>query len=663
MRLWVRVVLVFLFVVLLLGGATVYTGSVLIDHTVRREAQANTEASLRSARTYLDQRLLGLQQVLEAFARRAVVFNSLQDKPTPDIRVTLERDRLHYGFDVLSLCDASGRVVLRTRHPYSTEGNRALDPVVEKALKGEAARGLAVLHADELAQEGDDLPRQAFLPLVETPRAKPRPDAAESRGLMLWAAAPVPGPDGKVLGTVYGGILLNRNWAVVDAIRRTVFGDETYAGKPLGTVTIFLWDARIATNVMTEAGNRAIGTRVAADVYDRVLESGQRWVDRAFVVRDWYITAYEPIRDPRDRTVGVLYVGVLDQKYADLKRQILNSFLTPVILAAIAAIVLAFALTKTITRPVNELLFATRRLAGGDLDHKPRNFRSAPEFGELIEGFSHMADAIGERDLALRQQNRELETSNDRLAQLNRNYMEMLGFVTHELRNRLNNVIFSAAALRDGYVGPLTDKQRETAARVARNARGLEEMIANYLNLSRIEKGEMALNPQLVELRKDVVDPILAQVRGQLDEAKMTVENHVAEGITFEADPSLLRIVLDNLLTNAAKYGRPGGRIEIAAAQTHDAVQLAVTNDGEGISPEDLPRLFGKFVRLDQPSAKARKGTGLGLFICHEIIEQHGGRIWAESQFGQWARFTLSVPRSRKAAGAPAAPPAPAGPP
>lgn len=649
MPLWARVVLVFLFVVLLLGGATVYTGSVLIDHTVRREAQANTEASLRWARTYLEQRLLALQQVLESYGRRIVPQAVLRDGPSVEARVGLERERLHYGLDALSLCDASGRVVLRTRHPYSTEGNRALDPVVEKALRGEAARGIVVLHADELAQEGDDLPRQAFLPLVETPRAKPRPDVAESRGLMLWAAAPVPGPDGKVLGAIYGGILLNRNWAVVDSIRDTVFGDEAYNGKPLGTVTIFLWDARVSTNVKTEAGNRAIGTRVAADVYDRVLESGQRWIARAFVVRDWYISAYEPMRDARGQTAGILYVGVLEEKYTDLKREILNSFLTPVALSALAAIVLAFALTKTITRPVNELLYATRRLASGDHDHKPRTFRSAPEFGELIDAFHHMADAIGERDLALRQQNRELETSNERLAQLNRNYMEMLGFVTHELRNRLHNVIFSAAALRDGYVGPLTDKQRETASRVARNARYLEEMIANYLNLSRIEKGEMVLTPQRVDLLKDIVEPALSQARGHLEEVRMVVENHVAEGIAFEADPSLLRIVLDNLLTNAAKYGRQGGRIEIAAAQTRDSVQLSVTNEGEGISPDDVPRLFGKFVRLDQPSTKARKGTGLGLFICHEIIERHGGRIWAESQFGQWARFSFSIPTTSKA--------------
>jgi len=571
----------------------------------------------------------------------------LGGKAPPDARVTLESERLHYGFDVLSLCDRAGRVVLRTRHPYGAGGNRALDPLVERALKGQAARGIVVLHADELALEGSDLPRQAYMPLVETPRAKPRPDTVESRGMMLWAAAPVPGPGGTPSGALYGGIMLNRNWAVVDNIRDTVFGNETYAGKNLGTVTIFLWDARIATNVTNEAGNRAIGTRVSAEVYDRVLESGQRWLDRAFVVRDWYLTAYEPIRDPRGQTIGILYVGILEQKYADLKRRVLRSFLKPIGIAIVAAIVLSLIIARTIARPVRELVAASRHLASGDHDYRPPTTRTSPELAELVAAYAQMADAIQQRDADLRRQNQKLEATNERLAQLNRNYMDMLGFVAHELKNPLNSVIFSAAALRDGYLGPLGEKPKQAADRIVRNAKYLEEMIANYLNLSRIEKGEMTATFQPVDLRSDVVEPILAQVRPQLDEAGMRVEARVPEGIRLEADPSLLRIVLDNLLTNAAKYGREGGRVEIAAEATDDAVTLAVTNEGEGIQPENLPKLFGKFVRLDQPATKARKGTGLGLFICREIIEKHRGRIWAESQPGQWARFAFTVPRTQ----------------
>jgi len=644
MRLWVRLAASFLFVVILLGAITVYTGSRLIDRTVRREAQANTEASLRAARAQIEGRLLALQQVLEAVARRPAVAAVLEGAAPPEARVALERERLHYGFDVLAICDAAGRPALRGRHPYGVEGNRALDPVVEQALRGRAARGIVVLHADELRAEGGDLPRQAFIALADTPRAKPRPEAAEDRGMLLWAAAPVRASDDKVTGALYGGILLNRNWDLVDGIRNTVFGNELYGGKDLGTVTIFLWDARVATNVKTPQGSRAIGTRVSAEVHDRVLESGERWHDRAFVVRDWYLSAYEPLRDPRGAIIGILYVGVLEEKYADLRRQILRSFLQPVGSVLVVAVLLSLVLARAIVRPIAALVVASRHLALGDHDYRPPAAKAAPELAELVDAYVHMADAIRQRDRDLRRQNQELEAANEKLSQLNRSYMEMLGFVTHELKNPLNSVIFSAASLRDGYLGPLTDKQRESADRVVRNAKYLEEMIANYLSLSRIEKGEMAVSPRPLDLRRDVVDPIVAQLQGHFDEAKVQVQVSVPDALGLVADPALLRIVLDNLLTNAAKYGRAGGRVEVAAELADGEVRLSVWNEGEGIRPENLPKLFGKFVRLDQPATKARKGTGLGLFICRDIIEKHGGRIWAESEPGHWARFTIALP-------------------
>ena len=105
---------------------------------------------------------------------------------------------------------------------------------------------------------------------------------------------------------------------------------------------------------------------------------------------------------------------------------------------------------------------------------------------------------------------------------------------------------------------------------------------------------------------------------------------------------------MDNLLSNAAKYGRNGGAIRIDASERDGEVQVSVWNEGEGIRKEDLQKLFGKFSRLDRPSAKSRKGTGLGLFVSREIIEKHGGRIWAESEAGKWAKFSFTVPKEGK---------------
>jgi two-component system, NtrC family, sensor kinase len=123
----------------------------------------------------------------------------------------------------------------------------------------------------------------------------------------------------KVIGVVYGGILLNREKSIVDTIGETVFHNEIYQGRSVGTATIFFQDLRIATSVRREDGERVIGTLASEEVTRRVLAEGEQWIDRAMVVGDWYITAYEPIRDIFDQRVGMLYVGILEAKYADVR--------------------------------------------------------------------------------------------------------------------------------------------------------------------------------------------------------------------------------------------------------------------------------------------------------------------------------------------------------
>lgn len=125
----------------------------------------------------------------------------------------------------------------------------------------------------------------------------------------------------------------------------------------------------------------------------------------------------------------------------------------------------------------------------------------------------------------------------------------------------------------------------------------------------------------------------------------MVIENRIPEDMVLHADGNLLRIVYDNLLSNAAKYGRQGGSIVLDARQDDGQVTLSVFNDSEAGIPEDkLPLIFEKFRRLDSPEYAGQKGTGLGLFICREIIEKQGGRIWVDSRVGEWVKFSFTVP-------------------
>ncbi len=143
----------------------------------------------------------------------------------------------------------------------------------------------------------------------------------------MKSANPIVDANGIPVGALVGGILLNRNYEIVDRIKSILFRDTKYDGKEIGAASIFLGDLAISTNVMDREGHRGIGTRVSKEVFEQVLEEGAPWIDRAYVVDDWCITAYEPIRDIQDKIVGMLYVGILESKYVVLKEKLIILFM------------------------------------------------------------------------------------------------------------------------------------------------------------------------------------------------------------------------------------------------------------------------------------------------------------------------------------------------
>jgi two-component system NtrC family sensor kinase len=145
-----------------------------------------------------------------------------------------------------------------------------------------------------------------------------------------------------------GGVLLNRNYEIVDRIKHIVFKDAKYKGKEIGTATIFLGDLRISTNVLDREGHRAIGTRVMKEVQEQVLEKGLSWIQRAYVVDDWYITAYEPIRDIQDQIVGILYVGILESKYVVMKEKLIFLFMFGMLISVVISSFLSLRLLKKV---------------------------------------------------------------------------------------------------------------------------------------------------------------------------------------------------------------------------------------------------------------------------------------------------------------------------
>ncbi|MGD1147641.1 MAG: GAF domain-containing sensor histidine kinase [Thermoanaerobaculaceae bacterium] len=234
----------------------------------------------------------------------------------------------------------------------------------------------------------------------------------------------------------------------------------------------------------------------------------------------------------------------------------------------------------------------------------------------------------------------------ERLTAANHAYTEMLGFVSHELKNPLASMVMDAKALTGGYLGAMDPRHIEVVERMARKSRYLLGLLREYLDLARIESGDLA--PSIapgVDLVNDVIEPAVQIVRSEFQEhGHRLTRDFPAGSLPVRGDADLLKIVLVNLLGNAAKYGNPDGEIRVSARRAPESFSVSVWNEGPGFPESEKHRLFRKFSRLQTPELRDRKGSGVGLYTCRRIVELHGGRIRAASEPGRWAEFMFTIP-------------------
>jgi two-component system NtrC family sensor kinase len=622
MNLQTKFALGILIVFAILAASIALVSVAWINQNSINEAEQRVKLYIQSSWEIYDNKLARMQAALEILAldpqARDLLRQPQNESLARAVQINLQANRLKQNMDVLNLLDAEGRVIVRSRPPYTRGDSLAYDPLVRQVMFGKEPRaGTILLSKDRLEESGEGL-LQACVQAC-----------GDSQGMMLSVVVPIL-DDGKLIGLLQIGNLLNGSTDKVDRVRDTVFKNEMYKGKPLGTATIFMGDLRVSTNVLDNFGNRAVGTRAATDVAAQVLKRGVPWTGRAWVVDTWYISQYDPIRDPDGNVIGMLYVGELEQKYLDLRAQATLMFLGITFAGMVLALIVFFFILRNIIEPLQNLSRATKQLSAGDLSHRVA-ITTRDEVGNLAQSFNEMAE--------------QLERQRAELTATNRNYMETLGFVTHELKNPLSSAMLNVHTVKDGYIGTLNEKQKGALEAVARNLDYFNHMIRNYLDLSRLEKGELQIKLTRVNVSSDVLAPVIEGLDRARCERQMIFENNVPAQMLVNADRDLLRIVYDNLIANAIKYGREGGRIVIAGESEQAIERLSVFNEGSGIAQDKLGLLFQKFSRLPNPEYAGKKGTGLGLYICHEIIEKHGGKIWAESEVGKWTRFVFTLPR------------------
>jgi len=613
-------------------GVNAWVITVVINNYLSEMMDERIARDALLAETFYQEKLYEIAGIAEQLALSCVVINNIEPVRQGDIDASiLVRDKIinltegpvPSGNLFVAILDINGDVltgqtisVLGEQIPITPGGNWSSLPIYQEFIKRKSQIAAVEVIPDALIQSAG-IAEQARIELIDTPKAAPQPfDPREgSAGLALVGISPIVDGD-QLLGSILAFHMFNNDFTLVDQIRNAA---------QIDTVTIFLGDLRVSTNVMTETGERAIGTRVSQEVNDVVLQTGREYIGTAFVVDRDYITRYEPLRDYTGKVVGILYVGALQSVFHALIQAVNQRILLVACVTILMTFILTTPVSRMITRPLKELreLSSTsQRVAEGHLSARAP-IMAGGEVGQLATAFNNMLDTLqATQDQLVHQEN---------LASLG----QLAAGVAHELNNPLSTVLLYADILKREC--PEDDPRSNDLETIVRETSRCKTIVAALLDFARqhqVEAQEINLNT-LIEtiILIEGKHAIYKDIDFHTDLAPDLPEIH--------ADPDQLQAVFINLLSNAAEAISNGGEINIRTRKGPSGmVTIEVEDNGEGIAPNILSKIYTPFFT----TKIIGKGTGLGLAITYGIIKMHRGQINAQSQVGEGTIFTIQLP-------------------
>ncbi|MEL7124698.1 MAG: cache domain-containing protein [Pseudomonadota bacterium] len=593
---------------------------------------ANVESDLRIAEQYLSRLMVETGDQLRAVA------GSVEFAETPPD-----------GFDAF-FDDKRAALALDFLYYLPRDAVPDMWPVITSAADGQGRTEIDIFSGTALAAISPALAERARLPLIETEAAMPTDRTAEDRGMVIHSATPVSLPDRD--GVLVGGVLLNRNLGFIDTINGLVYQEGAADGSRQGTATLFLDDVRVSTNVRLFEDVRALGTRVSAAVRERVLGQGETWLDRAFVVNDWYISGYLPLTDSFGNHVGMLYVGFLEEPFTVAKRNaflaILGAFLAVLLLSAPVFLKVAKGIFAPLER-MTHTMFLVRR---GNLSARNGHGGGTGEIGEVAGHLDDLLDQVQERDEELNvrvaQRTAELQSANEKLEETFRQLvmsekLASIGEITAGVAHEINNPV----AVIQGNMDVIRDSLGEDSAKVGTELRLVDRQIARIQTivgklLKFARPGEFADLEQTVPVGPVITD-CLVLVNHVISHGEIEVETRLAAQTPVRIDPGELQQVLINLIMNAVQAMGARGVLTLETAEVAQngvaGVQITVADTGPGIAAGEIDDVFAPFY-----TTKQADGTGLGLSISQTLIQRAGGLIKARNREQGGASFDIWLP-------------------
>ncbi|MGC3872931.1 sensor histidine kinase [Halomonas sp. GXIMD04776] len=656
--LWMASVPLLLFS-LALVGLTYYWTNAYSDRQLYMKVRADLAVASRLLEGLIEQQQARLEELADSYA----LTTALEGNGIQPLDAVLEETRIANELDWL-----------RPLPPGDLTAQLGIG-VAQRLRQDETVAGLEALAPGRLDAIDPLLSDLARLALQDTPRARPTARQVERRGLVLRILYPLKDRRGRLRLVLDGGRLLNRDAALVDDIRDLLYGPGTLPENSEGTVTLFLSDVRIATNVRLTNGERAIGTRVSRQVAHQVLEQGERFIDRAFVVSDWYVAAYEALRNIQGERIGMIYAGYPEAPFTRLYRETLLQIAVTLILVTLLSLALVLRGVERLSAPIRRMHQVIRgvrednHLRIGELGSEDELAELAREFdamldrlevhqNELRRAAAELERRVDERTHSLRDKTRALEKHVALLKQartrlLTQEKLAALGELTAGIAHEINNpaaVILGHVELIEQQLGPAAAAPvKEEIDIIIAQVERIRALIDNLLHYSHQRHSHQGHSrpghPRPPLQRHDVNDIVTSTdtlVRHTLDkhDQRLTLELNARRQV--ECDSAQLQQVLINLILNAVQSGDAGQCIALTTRDsnqyTEPGVSIAVSDQGAGIPEHLKARIFDPFFTTREA------GSGLGLAICAGILRRGGGDISVTSIPGQGATFHVWLP-------------------
>jgi two-component system, NtrC family, sensor kinase len=565
----------------------------------------------------------------------------------------LAQERSNLGLDFLYLIAADGKVL--SSPPIASKAGLADWPVVQAALAGQRKTAIDIFDQDDLEVFGPDLAERAGLTLVPTPAAVATSRTKETRGMIVHAAAPTSD------GVLVGGLLLNRNLGFIDEINELVYPAASLTEGSKGTATLFLEDVRVSTNVRLFEDVRALGTRVSAAVRSRVLDEGRVWLDRAFVVNDWYVSAYEPIIDSFGNRIGMLYVGFLEAPFNEARWRVLQQIGLGFLAIVLFSVPILLRWARGIFKPLESMNLTIGMVEAGDLGARSGAGAGAAgdEIGRVAQHLDALLDQLQQRDKSLRawaeeledrvaERTQDLEEANRQLELTTRQLIvseklaaigEITAGVAHEINNPLA-VIQGNVDVVYNDLGPRAQALKTEFTLIDEQIHAIHVLVSKLLQFARPEEyAETGIGHS----PDTVIQDTLPLVQHLLSRADVRVDLDLRSGAAVAMNQTELQQVLVNLVINAIQAMPDGGRLTLGSQLEErggvSMVRIKVQDTGVGMSNEVMMRIFDPFFTM-----KRGEGTGLGLSISRNLITRSGGEILVSSEVGKGSVFVIWLP-------------------